>query len=76
MTSTRIVALFLGAALTSGCATGTGASLTTKLAKQVKPALDVGGPSLASISPLQEQMRMIRQLSARAEYCSITAGCW
>jgi Tfp pilus assembly protein PilF len=65
MTSTRIVALVLGAALTSGCATGTGASLTTKIAKQGKPALDVGGPSPASISPLQEHMRIIRQLSAR-----------
>lgn len=65
MTSTRVVALFLGAAVASGCATGTGASLTTKFVKQGKPAMDLGGPSLGARPPLQEYMQMIRHLSDR-----------
>jgi type IV pilus assembly protein PilF len=52
----RVVVLFLGAALAGGCATGSGASLA---AKQGKPAMNVGGPTLS------EHMEMIRYLSAR-----------
>jgi Tfp pilus assembly protein PilF len=65
MTSMRVVALFLGAGLASGCATGTGTSLTAKFVKKGKPVIDGGGPSLAASPPLQEQMKMIRHLSTR-----------
>ena len=64
MTSTRLVALCLGAGLAWGCASATGASLTATLVKQGKPALDLGGPSLAARTPLQEHIEMIRYLSA------------
>jgi len=65
MTSMRAVALALGAFIASGCATGAGTSFTAKFVKQGKPALDVGGPTLATTAPLQDHMRMIRHLSAR-----------
>lgn len=65
MTSMRVFVLFLGAGLAGGCATGNGASLTAKFVTQGKPALDVGGPSLAGSIPLQDHMKMIRHLSAR-----------
>jgi Flp pilus assembly protein TadD len=65
MTSTRAVVVFFGVFIASGCATGGSTSLTAKFVKQGKPALDAGGPSLATSSPLQEHMRMIRHLSAR-----------
>ena len=65
MTSMRVAALFLGAGLASGCATGTGTSLIAKFVTQGKPALDGGGPSLATGTPLQDHMKMIRHLSAR-----------
>ena len=45
MTSKRLIALFLGASLAGGCATGNRGSLTGDLDKPGKPALDLGGPA-------------------------------
>jgi tetratricopeptide (TPR) repeat protein len=63
--SLRMFALFLGAGLASGCASVNSARLTAGLVKEGKPALDLGGPSLATGAPLQEYMRAVRHLSAR-----------
>lgn len=65
MKSKRLIALFLGASLAGGCATGNRGSLTGELDKPGKPALDLGGPTPSGSVSLQEHMKMIRHLSAR-----------
>ncbi|MQA28833.1 MAG: tetratricopeptide repeat protein [Luteitalea sp.] len=61
----RVIALLLGAAVASGCATGTGASLSAKLVNQGKPARDPGGPPLTS-RQIQEHQSVMRELAAGA----------
>jgi tetratricopeptide (TPR) repeat protein len=65
MRSKRLIALFLGASLAGGCATGSRGSLTREFDKPGKPAFDLGGPASAGELSLQEQMRMIRHLQTR-----------
>jgi Flp pilus assembly protein TadD len=65
MPSKRLIALFLGASLAGGCATGNRGSLTRELDKPGKPALDLGGLASSGGVSLEEHMKMIRHLSAR-----------
>ena len=61
----RLIALFLGASLAGGCATGNRGSLTREFDKPGEPALDLGGPISSGSASLQEHMKMIRHLSVR-----------
>lgn len=65
MKSKRLIALFLGASLAGGCATGNRGSLTRGFDRPGKPALDLSGPTPSGNMSLQEHMKMIRHLSVR-----------
>jgi Flp pilus assembly protein TadD len=64
MTTTRLIALCLGASLAGGCATGNRGSLSIGFDTPGEPAFDLGGPAPSGLS-LQEHMKMIRHLQAR-----------
>jgi tetratricopeptide (TPR) repeat protein len=61
------IALMLGVLLLSGCATGHGGSLTARFVRPGEPAMDFGGPPVATSDSLQDHIRKVRHVSAAAK---------
>ena len=58
--------LVLGVVSLSGCAAGRGGSLAGRFVRQGEPAMDFGGPPVATSGSLQDYIRKVREVSVGA----------
>jgi tetratricopeptide (TPR) repeat protein len=68
------MALMLAVLSLSGCAISRGGSLAGRFVRPGEPAMNFGGPQVASSDSLQDQIRKVRQVSAAATARSSTFG--
>ncbi len=67
-------ALALGVLLLSGCAAGHGGSLTARFVRPGEPAMNFGGPPVATTDSLQDHNKGARQPSAKPQPRQSTFG--